>query len=404
MIQLNADPSFSFELLRAMGATRYGAADVAELLQAGDAIKPGDAESFYQVFYDLASRIDEQGKAIDAIKYPVSARDTFFRAATYYRAADFYIHGNKKDPRIWELYEKQQVAFDSAIALMPRPGQRVQVPSADGSFKIETTLYLAPGASAANPRPTIIVSSGFDGAQEEMLHVCGIAGLERDYNILTYDGPGQPTVIRNQGVGFIHDWEKVVTPVVDYLATLKEVDQNRVSLFGYSMAGQLCLRAAAFEHRLAAVISVDGVYDVSKAFSSMLSPDALDSYVAGDLAKAGKITEALLELGKVDTKTRWAIEHGTFSFNTDTVEEMLQKVKLMTLEGLADKIQCPVWIGCAEDDIFFKGQPEMVKEAIGDKGTLQRMTALDAASAHCHVGAASFFNATVFDWLDKAMQ
>ena len=76
--------------------------------------------------------------------------------------------------------------------------------------------------------------------------------LERGYNCLTFEGPGQGGVIRKQKIPFRHDWERVVTPVVDYALTRSEViDPTCIALMGISMGGYLAARAAAFEHRIA---------------------------------------------------------------------------------------------------------------------------------------------------------
>jgi hypothetical protein len=66
----------------------------------------------------------------------------------------------------------------------------------------------------------ILMFNGFDGSQEEMLHVCGFAALEHDFNVLTFEGPGQLSVVRKQDLGSRHDWEQVVTPVVKTIAKL----------------------------------------------------------------------------------------------------------------------------------------------------------------------------------------
>jgi alpha-beta hydrolase superfamily lysophospholipase len=76
--------------------------------------------------------------------------------------------------------------------------------------------------------------------------------LERGYNCLTFEGPGQGGVIRKQNIPFRYDWEKVVTPVLDYaFSREKIVDPNRIALMGISMGGYLAARAAAFEDRIA---------------------------------------------------------------------------------------------------------------------------------------------------------
>lgn len=99
-----------------------------------------------------------------------------------------------------------------------------------------------------------------------MLHVTGFAALERGWNVINYEGPGQPTVRRDQDLGFIVEWEKVVTPVVDHLSTLPEVDMSRLAFYGYSFGGWLATRAAAFEHRIQAVVAIDGVYSSGEGF------------------------------------------------------------------------------------------------------------------------------------------
>lgn len=81
---------------------------------------------------------------------------------------------------------------------------------------------------------------------EEMLHINGFAALSRGYNVILYEGPGQPTVRRSQNLGFIADWERVGTPVVDFAVARPEVDAEKLVLYGYSMGGGLCVRAAAF--------------------------------------------------------------------------------------------------------------------------------------------------------------
>ena len=67
--------------------------------------------------------------------------------------------------------------------------------------------------------------------------------LERGYNCLTFEGPGQGGVIRKQNIPFRYDWEKVVTPVIDYALTRdRDIDPNKIALMGTSMGGYLAAR------------------------------------------------------------------------------------------------------------------------------------------------------------------
>ncbi|KAH8680734.1 Alpha/Beta hydrolase protein [Xylariales sp. PMI_506] len=404
--ELSPDESFNFEVLRALGLTRYAGADVGEVLQAAASLKPGDFESFHDAFYKIAVRVRSQADLIDASRHPVSARDAYFRAATYLRSADFFLHGRADDPRIVSLWDQQMASFDKAIALLPIPGQRLLLKSAAG-FDVPAIYYRAGDQEAAGAettatkaRPTIILGNGFDGAHEEMLHTFGFAALERGYNVITYEGPGQPTVRRKQGLGFIADWEKVVSPVVDYLTARPEVDSCRIALLGWSLGGFFAVRGAAFDPRLAAAIAVDGVHTVSSAFLHMLPPDAQASYKAGDAVTFDAIVRSALESGKAPTTARWGIEHGLWSFAVDSPAEFVKRIESMTIGGFADRVKCPVLLCEASDDMFFAGEPARAKEALGDLATHVVLTVEDAANLHCHMGAMTVACQTVFDWLD----
>jgi len=65
----------------------------------------------------------------------------------------------------------------------------------------------------------VVMHNGFDGSTEEMHFFGAQAGIERGYHILTFDGAGQPSAIRQHNLPFRPDWEHVVAPVPDYLAT-----------------------------------------------------------------------------------------------------------------------------------------------------------------------------------------
>jgi hypothetical protein len=78
-------------------------------------------------------------------------------------------------------------------------------------FTVPTIFYRSTVEKTA-PRPMVLLGNGFNGAQEEFLHVLGLAALERGINVITYEVPGQCFMVRNQGLGFISDWEKVTMP------------------------------------------------------------------------------------------------------------------------------------------------------------------------------------------------
>jgi alpha-beta hydrolase superfamily lysophospholipase len=393
-LQLSPDPVFHFELLRVLGLARELGADIGEVLDVAGKIAPGDFESWAGGFAALAEHVAARAKTYAAAGRRVSARDAFFRAATYFRAADFYLHGNPADPRISEFWRKATECFDAANARLDRPGERLLV-EADG-FSIPAIFYRAGEGS----RATLLMCSGFDGSQEELLHMFGFSALARGFNVLTFEGPGQPTVIRTQKKTFIDAWEKVVAPLVDWAQTRDEIDATRLGLIGVSLGGWFAARTATREHRLAAVACVDGILDVHASFIGQLPPELRARYDAGETRGAEAAT---LRAMTQHTGLRWAIEHGKWVFGVDSPAAFLDRAKSMTIAADVGDIQCPVLVCDAVDDLFFKDQPKALAKALGEKATYVPFTAEDSASEHCHVGASVEMNAVVLGWFEDKL-
>ncbi|KAI2623547.1 2,6-dihydropseudooxynicotine hydrolase [Hypomontagnella submonticulosa] len=393
MLQLNSDKNFHFEILRVLALAPYQGADIGEVLVAADHIAPGDFESFYTAFNDLATRVHNQASAIDSTRYPVSARNALFREASYYRSADFFLHGNWDDPRINSLWTKQLAAFDAAIALLPKPAKRVVLQGK--GFEIPTIFF---SSGAPGPRPTLLLMNGYDGSQEEMYHAIGEAALQRGINIITFEGPGQPTVRRQQGLGFIPEWEEVVSPVIDYAMKHCEVDSKKIGLWGQSFGGYLAPRAAAFDHRLAAVIAFDGLYSFADATFQQFGSEMLDLYKTGNKTLFDQNILSVLASPELPTSARWAIEQGLWSFNTRSPFEWVQKLEKYTLDGVVQNITTPVFVADAQDDMFFKGQAKILADKLGDRATYHMFEDIDGAGEHCSLGAAVLSAQVVLDW------
>ncbi|OQE44913.1 hypothetical protein PENCOP_c002G06428 [Penicillium coprophilum] len=393
MIRLSSDESFHFELLRILAHATYGGADVGEVLATASQIQPGDFESFSSAFNRRAEHIRAQA---EDLTNEISIRDAMFRAATYYRAADFYIHGNWDDPRILLYWEKQTRCFDEAIARLTVPGYRKVLAGPDFNIPI---IFFPANHDDAVKRPTIVLGSGYDGSMEEMYHLYGVAVLERGWNVICYEGPGQTCMRRYQKVGFTHEWEKAVSPVIDFLETIPSVDMTKVGLLGCSMAGLLAARAAAFEHRIAAVFSVDGLYN----FVNTPVFDPVHGLASFAHIEDFETAAVLFNNQSIPTTARWALSHGLWAFNVKTPAEYLDKSRLFSLVGLTDKIKCPVFVANAADDHFFKGQPEAMRDALGDKAHYYVFSSEDAAGDHCHVGASKYSNQILLDWFEKTV-
>ncbi|KAJ4262927.1 hypothetical protein NW762_006540 [Fusarium torreyae] len=395
MAPIVGDESFNFNILAYMSGAPYQGADIGEVLVAANNIKDGDLESFYEQFNSLATRVHNQAIAIDSKKHPISARNAFFRSSTYYRAADVYLHGNWSDPRIMELWKKQAKDYDKAIRLLPQPGERIQIQADD--FTIPAIFFKT---NRPGRRPTVILGQGYDGAMEDLYHVMGEALLQRGMNAIVYEGPGQPTVRRYQDLGFIPEWEKVVSPVVDYILTRDDVEADKIALMGYSFGGFLAPRAAAFEHRLSAVIAIDGVYDFGEAILTQFGPDAAKAVRSGKKKVVDRLGKQLQSDPNTPTTLRWGVNQGEWTFKTHSAYEFARKAQDYTLKGLIKKIKAPVFVGEAKSDVFFEGQAAKLAKELGKLGTHHVFEDVLGAGEHCQIGASVLMNQVALDWLE----
>ncbi|GKZ23298.1 hypothetical protein AbraIFM66951_011691 [Aspergillus brasiliensis] len=401
-LELGTDSAFNFQYLIALGDALTGGSDIAPVLGAAKNIKPGDMDSFSEQFYILANHTKETAANPENAYDPVNVRDTWFSAAQYFRRADIYLHGNWSNPLINSLWAEQTAAFDKALASLPVPGQRVRIPAKKGNFTIEAIWYSA-SDSTSHQRPTLVIGNGFDAAQEDSYHYFVASTLARGWNCITYEGPGQPTVRRDQYLGFIPDWENVVAPVVDYVLSQKSqvVDKDRLVLVGNSFGGYLAARAAAFEPRFSAVVLIDGVWDLYAGFSAQLPSNLLAMYEAGNYTEFDQEILSLRRADKLSTNTAWGLDQGLWSFLTHSPSNFFNQTKEYQLENVVGKINMPVFVGDAEFENIFPGQPQQVADALGAKATWYRFNG--TAGYHCQTAAGQEMARTMFAWLNKTL-
>lgn len=388
----DGDESFSFETLRAVGYAVYGGADIGEVVTTARRIIPGDWESWYREWRALAERTAAIADGCAAKEHWVSAGGAYLRASNYYRTAEFYLRDDpRNDPRVADTSAHAVHTFRSAL----QTGQQwepVRIPyqgiDLDG-------YYL--NLSGDRPGPTLLAHGGFDSTVEEMYFAVGEAARRYGWNCLIFEGPGQGSVLRRHGVPFRHDWEAVVTPVVDFATLLPGVDPERIALIGMSMGGYLAPRAAAFEPRIAACIAYDGVWNMADAM-----PKGTGN-VGGSPNRGAELDAMIADRANAGTAQRWVLSNALWVFDVTTGHELLDEVVKYDLDGIAERISCPTLVCEAEDDQFFQGQPAQLYDALRCPKSFLRFTAAEGAGEHCHEGALTLFHQRMFDWLDDTV-
>lgn len=407
------DPTLSLQLLRAIAETYYKGADIGECLSTAYRIKEGDFESWHKEWMKTASRVHTYADNSLKDGHQTSAREAYLRASNYYRVAEFLLI-DPEDPRIQTTSGNSKECFAKAAQLL---SPHIIVDSVEIPY--EGTILPGYFYSTADQegltkdkkpssKPLLIAHGGFDSTIEELYSAAAAPALERGYSCLTFEGPGQGAVIRKQKIPFRYDWEKVVSPAVDYALKVhsdkdeedgyRSIDPQRIALMGISMGGYLAARAAAFEHRLAACILYNGVYDGYEAIASSLPKSLLDAIEHGEKRVVDTIMGILMDL---DNNISFNMKHGMWTVGVNTPFELIEKSKEYTIRDIAHNIQCPTLVLEAERDDSFPGQPKKVFDALSCRKKYIRFTEEEGAEEHCQCGALALCNQRIFDWLDK---
>jgi pimeloyl-ACP methyl ester carboxylesterase len=397
------DPQFWFETLRTLGHVAYGGADIGEVLTTAQCIVAGDYDSWHDEWLAIADRIASEAETQLALGHRTSARDGLLRASNYYHDAQFFLHGNPTDPRINDAYRRATQCFQSAAALFTPAIEVVEIPYED--TVLHGYFYRAAGGEGDDAaRPTMVLHNGFDGTAEEMHYNGAAAGIERGYHLLTFDGPGQGAARHLDGLGFRPDWENVVTPVLDWVSVRPEVDESRLGLLGLSMGGLLAPRAAAFEHRLAACVAVDGVYELGSTVLTHFPGNRADVEAALRAEHAPEVDTAIEHLMAANPTVRWAITNGMYVMGVDSPRAFAASYLDYTLAGgIAEQITCPTLVCDGESDMFWPGQPQELFDHLNCPKTLLRFTNAEGAGAHSQFGAQRLAYARIYDWLDDTL-
>jgi hypothetical protein len=360
-------------------------------------IIPGDYDSWYNEFTWMADQI--QALAAQA-KTPTSKRESLFRASSYYRLAPFFLTDNASDSRLYTNWQLAIDDFNEAISLMDTPGVPFTVPGPNYDV---LGYFFKTSKAGCEKAPTIIVGDGYDGAQQDAWHALGQDALDRGYNFVTYEGPGQPSVIRDQKVGFVPDWWNVVTPVVDWLAKRDDVDMDNLALAGISFGGILAPLAATHEHRLKAVISIDGALNL--AGPVLADFNLTQVFASGNATLFNGYIAEILSSPELPTSGRWILGQSNWVMNTtDHFDAFTQLNNINLDQAKVDNITAQGWVGRGQGDDSFPGQEIMLASyynASGKSDSHYQFFRTDmGAGLHCQLGAEQQLAQSIYDWLN----
>ncbi len=239
-------------------------------------------------------------KALDD-GYELSAGEHLTTAGVCYHFAKFLFVNDIDQMRAAHM--KAVECRRLALPFLQPAGERVMIPY-EGSM---LAGILRRPAGTDRP-PVVVMAMGLDSSKEEMDSYERLF-LARGLATLTFDGPGQGE--GEYEFAIRPDYEAPVGAVLDWLELRDDIDAARAGLWGVSLGGYYAPRAAAFEKRLKACIALSGPYSWGAVWDNL--PDL----------------------------TRAAFTARSKSATEDAARDVANR---MSLEGVAERIECPLFV------------------------------------------------------------
>ncbi len=387
-------PTFEYVFLVSLGRAYQMAGNVGKVLYLSKQIEDGSFESAYRAFKQAGDEARELAEQSASQGHKESARQAYLWAQNFYDSSTYFVDNSNDPDRFLPTWELLYDCWLKALSLFEPPIEPVSIPYENTD--LHGFFFKGPGTS--DKRPLLILNNGSDGSLLDMWTWGGAAALARGYNCLTFDGPGQGYALWKQKMYFRPDWEKVITPVVDYALSRKEVDPKRIAIQGISQGGYWVPRAVAFEKRIAAAVADPGVIDVSASWTASLPRPMLELLKAGRKAEFdGYMAKALGPATKADLRFRMRPYGFTSYFDT------FKAVQDYNLTGIAEQIGCPMLITEPVNEAFWPGQSRQLYDLLASPKKLMPFSVSDGADLHCEPKGTGLRDLRVFNWLDEIL-
>jgi hypothetical protein len=379
-----------FQLMRSLGATAYGGGAPGEIFHARDAIGE-DPYAWPAAFEALARRVDALGTEAARAGHAVSARDHFLRSAMYWRAAEYFT-----DPFDRQMAPRglaSRTAFLNAARFLADRIEPVEI-----AFEgIMLPGYFMRPAAASGRTRTLLLLTGFDGTGEELYFQAARAGLERGFNVLIAEGPGQVGAMRfHPALSFRPDYERPIAAMIDHAVGRADVDAARLALYGISFGGYFALRGAAHDGRIRALVLNSPIVDLRAYMLGFLGgEDAVAQIPPLHLKEIDAVPDALMP-----PVQKLAFKASCRRFGVDSLAAWLERLRAFSATDMLAQIRCPTlaMIGRGEGEEAMR-QVAVFRAGVSGPVTEHVFTAEDGADMHCQLGNLALSNAVVFDWL-----
>jgi len=365
----------------AISGLPYGGGEMGEIYKVCAALqgKAGDNAVWFAEWYKMGAHVAQLGDQAREKGYLQTASAAYLRAAHYLQIGERL--RQPRTPDTQKAYAWAVELFKKGIAnVLFLSIEAVEVPFEGGK---SLPAYFVKRAGMEGVKwPTVVYFDGLD-ITKEIQYFRGVPELaKRGLACLIIDAPGNGEAIRFRGMPARHDSEVAGGAAIDYLEKRADVNKERIGVLGVSLGGYFSPRAAAFEKRFKACVAWGAQYDYHAVWKNRI-----DAAFKTSLSVPG--------------------EHITWFMGVDTLDQALKKLEPFTLEGVAQKIECPFLLTHGEADAQISmaiARQQFAAVGAKDK-TFKVFTREEGGAEHCQGDNLTLGITYIADWFaDKLVK
>jgi hypothetical protein len=348
--------------------------DPADIREAVASIHTKDKDEWAAAFMGVADRYMNEAKSLEKTD-PTKANADYIRAWRLYSFGRWPIPASPGKQR---SYEKAIEAFRAHAKFWDPPLEIIRIPF-EGK---EIIGYLRLPKNAPGPVPLVLAVNGLDSRKEDLAESFS-AILPFGVGYLAVDGPGTG----QNPIKVSENAERVLSRVLDYVATRPEIDKNRVAMHGVSWGAYWATKMAIVERA-----RLKGASAQSPPTDKFFQKDFLMNSLIGNREYLFDQVPALMAIFD----------------NVHTVDEMAEVLPKMSLvqQGLLGKPMAPMLIlaGVLDTQV-----PISDIYLLLDKGDVPKTAWINPAGGHLgrQVGVwpdPRIFKQVIIPWLVRTLE
>jgi pimeloyl-ACP methyl ester carboxylesterase len=219
---------------------------------------------------------------------------------------------------------------------------------------------------------------------------------EHNYNLLTFDGPGQGEQLIYNQIKMTTDWNLVISPLLDQLMTFDKVDSDKITLLADGWGGLFAIIAASHDERISSLVLTSGAVDPLIGIERFF-PDIRKKIDEGDSSLVNTVFAQAMCNRMLASKLKLRmLAHGV-----DSSFDLLKIYHQLNLTKHAQNIRCPTLIFECPDDPLLKDQAKILYDLINSsKKTIHCCHQFEISPPWSSI-MTSGHQSIIFDWLDE---